>query len=227
MKLKPVLVSGTDTGVGKTKIACDLARALVQRGFSVGVMKPVETGCESSGTQLVPADALALRAASTCRAPLEIICPYRYREPLAPVAAAEADHAPSPDLGVIRNCFAVLAESHDVVLVEGAGGLAVPITWKENYADLALQLSLNLILVIGNRLGCINSTVLTLDYATRRGLRISGYALNDMNSQATPATATNAGVLQRLVSVECLGEVHFGCSLSTESLERIIASLCR
>jgi dethiobiotin synthetase len=226
MGLAAILVSGTDTAVGKTKITCDLARALMQRSIRVGVMKPVETGCEATGAQLAPADALALRAASGCQAPLETICPYRYRAQLAPAAAAEADRTAAPDFGVIRNCFAILADAHEIVLVEGAGGLAVPITWEKSYADLALELNLKLILVIGNRLGCINSAVLSFEYGDRRGLRLGGYILNDADPQSTLARETNAGSLRRLLRADCLGEVGYRQSLTAESVDRI-ASLSR
>jgi len=189
----------------------------------VGVMKPVETGCEALGANLAPADAIALRSSSGCKAPLDTICPYRYRTPLAPAAAAEIERAQSPDFEVIKERFDALTRAHEIVLVEGAGGLAVPITWEKNYADLALELNLTLILVVGNRLGCINSAVLSLDYAARRGLRIGGYILNDTDDHATPATETNADSLRRLLSAAFLGAVRYQKPLANESVERIIA----
>ncbi len=225
MKPAALLISGTDTEVGKTKIACDLAQALTKRGIRVGVMKPAETGCEFRDGQYEPVDALALRAASGCQTPLEIICPYRYRAPLAPAAAAEIEGAAPPDLAVVQRCFAVLADDHEIVLVEGAGGLAVPISWETNYADLAVRLELSVMLVVANRLGCINSAVLSIEYAELRGARVCGYVLNDARPAVTPATATNSASLRRLLRAECLGEVHHGHSLAQASVDRIAALL--
>jgi dethiobiotin synthetase len=108
------------------------------------------------------------------------------------------------------------------MLVEGAGGIAVPITWRENYADLALALDLELILVVANRLGCINSATLSLDYAARRGVIIKGYILNDVDAERSIAATTNARSLERLTSVPYLGEVHHGEAISTEMCRRVI-----
>ncbi len=152
------LISGTDTGVGKTTVGCGLAIGFRELGLRVGVMKPAETGCESQAGELIAADAIALRAAAATSDSLELICPYRYAIPLAPAAAAEAESCGAPDMAQIRNCYERLAATNDVMLVEGAGGLAVPITWGENYADLALALDLDLILVVNNRLGCLNGS---------------------------------------------------------------------
>src|SRR5713226_9244074 len=92
------LVTGTDTGVGKTTIACGLAFALSTRGMRVGVMKPVETGCQIAGDTLQPSDALALAAASSSPHPLTLICPYRYRAALAPAAAAKREGVEEPNI---------------------------------------------------------------------------------------------------------------------------------
>src|SRR5271170_2637 len=142
-----ILITGTDTGVGKTTVGCALAFALKARGLRVGVMKPVETGVEQA-----PMDAVALKAAAGSEHPLELICPFRYRLPLAPAAAAQAEGKPLPDLDRIKDSFSEIAASSDIVLVEGAGGLAVPITWDLNYADLARELDLEIVVVVANRL---------------------------------------------------------------------------
>ena len=197
------LITGTDTGVGKTTIACALAFALRVRGFRVGVMKPVETGVVQT-----PIDAEALKAASGSEHSLDVICPVRYKAPLAPAVAAELEGSPQPDMDLIARSFSEIAAASDVVLVEGAGGLAVPITWQKNYADLASELDLEIILVVANRLGCLNSTLLTLAYAAHRGLRVKGYILNQAEDDNSPAAATNADALRRLTAVPCLGSVR-------------------
>ena len=186
-------------------------------------MKPVETGCASRDGELIALDAIALQAAAQCGASIELICPYRYAAPLAPAAAAERDGLDHPDLRRIRSAFKQLARDSEVMLVEGAGGIAVPITWRENYADLALILELELILVVANRLGCLNSAVLSLDYAARRGVRIKGYVLNNAEPERSPASCTNADSLQHLTSVPCLGRVNHGETVPAEIYQRVIS----
>src|SRR5712692_10275146 len=95
------LISGTDTGVGKTTVGCGLAAGFRELGLRVGVMKPAETGCESHAGELIAADAIALRAAANTSDPLELISPYRYATPLAPAAAAEAEGRASVDMSQI------------------------------------------------------------------------------------------------------------------------------
>ncbi len=204
-----LLITGTDTGVGKTMVGCALAFALKVRGLRVGVMKPVETGCAPGTDGLQPADAIALRASASAGHPLEVICPYRYPSPLAPAAAAEIDGLAPPDPEQIRRLFERIAMDSDVVLVEGAGGIAVPLTWNFNYADLAATLDLGVILVVANRLGCLNSALLSIEYARSRHLRINGYILNDTEPLSSPATRSNAESLSRLTEVPALGSVRY------------------
>jgi dethiobiotin synthetase len=216
------LITGTDTGVGKTTLACALARAFRSSGMRVGVMKPAETGCAEVDGVLQPADAIALSGAADCSDPLELVCRYRYRAPLAPAAAAEADRSMPPELGRIAVAFERIVTGRDVVLVEGAGGIAVPLTWRENYADLAMRLGLEVIVVVANRLGCINATILTLDYAARRHLRLRGYVLNETAGEVSPAGRTNAASLARLTDVPCLGQLAFGASSAVQIARNLL-----
>jgi len=219
------LITGTDTGVGKTMVGCALSFALKVRGLRVGVMKPAETGCPQDADGLRPDDAIALRASALARHPLELICPYRYRSPLAPAAAAEIDRLEPPDPARIERIFEEIAADSDVVLVEGAGGIAVPLRWDFNYADLAVALGLDVILVVANRLGCLNSTILSLEYARNRRLRVRGYILNDVDPVSSPAGQTNAESLERLTDVPALGSVRYKEPLPFELVKRLLASL--
>ncbi|HUO05031.1 MAG TPA: dethiobiotin synthase [Candidatus Binataceae bacterium] len=216
------LITGTDTAVGKTTVGCALAYALRARGMRVGVMKPAETDCKEAEGTLEPADARALAAAASCAMPIDLICPYRYRSPLAPAAAAEIDRIAPPDLGEIKRCFDKIASESDTVLVEGAGGLTVPITWDTDYADLALRLNLELIVVIGNRLGCLNAAVLTLKYAAARGLNVAGYILCDVEPAESIASQTNEDSLRRLTSVRYLGRMRHREPLSKQIVEQLL-----
>jgi dethiobiotin synthetase len=217
------LVSGTDTGVGKTTIGCGLAAAFRLRGMRIGVMKPAETGCLAHDGELTALDAIALREAAESNDAIELVCPYRYETPLAPAAAAVIEGMEPPELRRIAAIYERLAADRDVMLVEGAGGLAVPITWRENYADLALALDLELILVVGNRLGCINATVLSLAYAAQRGVRIKGYILNDVETEYSPAVQTNARSLESLLPGRCLGLTKYKHPLPGEVCERVLS----
>jgi dethiobiotin synthetase len=188
-------------------------------------MKPAETGCESREGEFLALDALALRAAANSSDPIEVICPYRYATPLAPAAAAEIENRDAPDIAQIRRYYQQLAAANDLMLVEGAGGLAVPITWTENYADLALALDLDLILVVNNRLGCLNAAVLSLDYAAHRGLRIAGYILNDATPENSPASLTNATSMRRLTTIQCLGEIGHNAPVPPEMCRQLLSSI--
>lgn len=216
------LITGTDTAVGKTTVGCALGFAFRARGIRVGVMKPVETGCADVGGGLEPADALALATAAGSALPLELICPYRYRSRLAPAAAADIDHLPPPDLANIARCFREIAADSDAMLVESAGGIATPITWDANFADLASLLGLELIAVVGNRLGCLSSAMLTLKYAESRGLTVAGYILCDIEPVASPATETNEASLMRLTSAPYLGRMRYREPLAKAIVEALL-----
>lgn len=205
---RALMITGTDTGVGKTLLGCALAAAAKARGIRVGVMKPAETGCAAAHGELAPADAQALVCAASTELSLALVCPYRYPSPLAPACAAEVDGLPAPDPDKIERCFGEIAEQSALVIVEGAGGIAVPITWRFNYADLVLRLGLEVVLVVGNRLGCLNATILSVHYAKARNLNLRGYVLNDIEPAATAAAKTNAESLKRLVDVPYLGRIR-------------------
>jgi dethiobiotin synthetase len=195
-----VLVTGTDTGVGKTFVACALAHALRATGRSVAVMKPVETGVSGQ-----PEDAIALREAASDPAALDEICPYRLRAPLAPSVASRLERVPI-DLGRLEALVRRRLDAADVLIVEGAGGLLVPISDGVTYADLAARLNLPLLVVAANRLGTINHCALTARVAEVMGLDVLGIVL----SQPTPrddSTATNAETIAALTGLPILGEL--------------------
>jgi dethiobiotin synthetase len=203
-----VLITGTDTGVGKTFVACGLAALLRDFGYRVGVMKPAETGCAERDGELFPDDAVRLKEASGCDVPLEKICPYQLREPLAPsIAAARA--GVTIDIDRLMDVYDEISSGHDITLVEGAGGLMVPLLPSYTYADLAKVLKLPLIVVAANRLGAINHLLLTLEHASCKGLPVLGYVLNQLDSPLSLAAETNREVLANLSAAPCLSELPF------------------
>ncbi len=185
MAARGIFVTGTDTGVGKTIVAATLARLLRMNGVSVGVMKPVTSGCpEVSGT-LVSDDALLLcQAAGIVFS--DDVAPYRLREATAPAEAARCDSV-RIDFSVIKAAFDRVTAEYQYVIVEGAGGLMVPLSGGLLIADLARELGLPLLVVARPGLGTINHTVLTCFAAQQMGLRVAGVIVNGMPEDPGPA----------------------------------------
>ena len=203
-----IFITGTDTGVGKTFFTCALARWLKSYGYSVGVMKPVETGCVARDGALYPEDGWHLKEASGCVETVERICPYRLPEPLAPSIAAERAGL-KIDLDHLLSVFAEIKGVHDITLVEGAGGLMVPLMPSYTFADFARVAKLPVIVVAANKLGVINHLLLTLEHASCKGLTLLGYILNGITHEFSLAAQTNREVLLGLTGVPCLGELPF------------------
>ncbi len=212
---KGLFITGTDTGVGKTYFACGLAALLRDSGYRVGVMKPAETGCDAGDGRLVRQDAIALKAAAGCGIPLETICPYQFREPLAPSVAAEREGV-SIDVQRLMAVYYEISAACDITLVEGAGGLMVPLLPSYTYADFARVLKLPLIVVAPNKLGVINHLLLTLEHANCKGLRVLGYILNHLEPQRSPAAETNREALASLTAIPCAGELPYFDESATE-----------
>jgi dethiobiotin synthetase len=223
-----ILITGTDTGVGKTLVACGLAALLRDRGYRVGVMKPAETGCVEQDGKLIPEDAVRLKDASGCAEPIETICPYRLPEPLAPSLAAERAGV-RIDIDRLLEIYREISSKHDVTLVEGAGGLMVPLLPSFTYVDLARVMKLPVLVVAANKLGAINHLLLTLEHASCKGLTVLGYVLNRLSAESSLAAETNREALANLTGVPCLGEAPFvdgadaGKSFSLELLENEFA----
>jgi dethiobiotin synthetase len=204
-----LFVTGTDTGVGKTWIGCGLVRALRAAGRGVVVRKPAESGCESRNGVLFPADAAALRSAAGSDESLDRVCPVQLEEPLAPgVAAARAGVVIDPKT-IVREIAERAAET-DAVVVEGAGGLLVPLWDRYFYADLARDLDAHVLLVVGARLGAINQTLLTLEVAAARRLRVCGLVINHAHPSEDAATRTLEATLRELATVPVLASVRHG-----------------
>ena len=197
-----VFVTGTDTDVGKTVIACALARALRERGTDVGVMKPCETGVGEAGSL----DALALIEAGGSKDPLDEVCPLRFAMPAAPNVAAYDEGRPV-DLGRVRTAHAALAARHDFLIVEGAGGLLVPTDPPATMADLAAELRLPLLVVARAALGTINHTLLTLAEAERRGWPEAGVVISHSGGPLSAADEANCRHLRDALGPRLVGEV--------------------
>lgn len=197
-------ITGTDTGVGKTVVAAALATALREAGHDVGVMKPVATGCVRRREGLVSEDAEFLAKAADVKEALEEIAPVRLAEPLAPtVAAARAGVV--IDLAEVWAAWRRIRAAHDVLLVEGVGGILCPVTPTQTVADLARQFALPLLVVARSGLGTINHAALTVEAARRRGLAVTGIILNRYNHESPDlAEMTNPDEIQRVTGAPVL-----------------------
>jgi dethiobiotin synthetase len=197
MSARGVFITGTDTGVGKTVVACALVRAFRHQGLSVGVMKPVAAGSEPTPEGLRSADALALIAASGSERPYGEVNPYCFEPPISPhIAAKEA--MIQVDCNIIKHHYDVLASQTDRVVVEGAGGWFAPINDHQTMADLAWALSVPALVVVGLRLGCLNHAQLTRLAIEARGVSFAGWVASCVDP-AMARQEENLAALERLL----------------------------
>jgi len=204
--MSAILVTGTDTGVGKTMVTCAIASELTRKDISVGVYKPVETGCSHEHGRLFGADARRLRAAAGGRQSEASLAGYLFELAAAPLAAAR-NAGGVVDPSRLEEDIRAIDAAHDITLVEGAGGLLVPIAERFTYLDLARRLSLPVVVVVGSRLGCVNHALLTLTVLTNAGVPCVGYVLNRAAPRAedTPTAESNRDLIAEFSHVPCLG----------------------
>ncbi|MBI3087969.1 MAG: dethiobiotin synthase [Candidatus Omnitrophica bacterium] len=209
MPARGLFVTGTDTGVGKTLVTAALAAWCRAHGLDVGVMKPIASGGVRREGRWVSLDALVLSKVSGAVDPLPLVNPVCYREPLAPYAAALRSRRPVDWPRAIR-AFKALAARHPFVLVEGIGGLLVPLTRRRTVADFIRAMRLPVVVVSRLRLGTLNHTLLTVAQAQGAGLQVRGVILNAVEPPASSAGArlaerTNPAVLRACLPVPVLG----------------------
>lgn len=200
---KGIFITGTDTGIGKTVVAAGLAMALKQRGVRVGVMKPIATGCIGDGRLISPDAVYLFEAAQNEYAPLT--SPVRFRNPVAPSIASIYEQK-EVDLNLIRRAYRQLQKHYDYLIVEGIGGMLVPI--KNNYlvANLIREMDLPILIVSHVSLGAINHTLLTVDSALIRGFFIKGIIFNRAPLiNYSLAELTNPRVIHELTGLPVLG----------------------
>jgi len=191
-----LFVTATDTGVGKTWVACALARAAARRGLRVAAMKPCETGDGDDGARLIEAAGRALDP--------ELARPYQFHLPASPEVAARAEGS-VVDVARIEAAFARLTRDADFTIVEGAGGLLVPVAPGVLMADLARRLALPLLIVARAALGTVNHTLLTIEAARARQLPIAGVVLCRAVETAGPEEPTNPEAIAAWGHVPILG----------------------
>lgn len=198
-------ITGTDTGVGKTFVTCALLHNLREQGIAAIGMKPIAAGADPTPDGLRNDDIEALRAASGIPLVSDDLNCYLLAEPVAPHIAA-ASEGIDIDLDVIRLRFDQLAELADVVLVEGVGGFIVPLGDDIDTADLAADLDLPVILVVGMRLGCLNHALLTQAAIVARGLTLAGWVANQIDRDMAEFDA-NVEALEERIRAPLLGVI--------------------
>lgn len=202
-----LFVTGTDTGIGKTLVACALLRSFAVSGLRAVGMKPVATGCRADALDRANEDIAMLVAASNIRAPVELINPYCFAPPIAPhLATQQAGTVIS--LERIGECYRSLAGLADRVVVEGAGGLLVPLGAAQDFGDLVLRLELSIVLVVGMRLGCLNHALLTAQAVRHRGLPFAGWVANRIEPHM-PFFEENLQTLKDRLAAPLIGVVPF------------------
>lgn len=194
--MRGLFVTATDTGVGKTEVACALVAGARARGLDAVGMKPAQSGVVPGE----PSDAERLLAASGGSEPLDAVCPYSLSAPLAPAVAARLEGR-EISLASILEAARALAARHEALVVEGAGGLLAPLTDRETFADLAAALGLPVLVVARAGLGTVSHTALTVEALRRRSLAVAGVVLNRTSPEDDPSVPWNAGEIARLTGV--------------------------
>lgn len=194
-----LFITGTDTGIGKTIVTAALAMALKKKGVNVGVMKPLQSGPDGDADMLMEAAGVSDERSLTV--------PYELKEPVAPTLAARLENV-EIDLHIIKDAYHQLSNKHEVMLVEGAGGIMVPIIekGKESYlfSDLAADLNLKTIIVARAGLGTVNHTLLTIDHARSKGLDTVGVIINGYSQYPSLSEKNNPQMIESLSGVPVL-----------------------
>jgi len=230
MAAQGFFITGTDTGVGKTVVTACLLSLYRKHRLNVGVMKPIETGVDPECSSSANSDAKFLMEIAQCSDPLPHVCPVRLKTAASPYQAAKMENR-SIDLDSIIETFGLLADKYENLLVEGVGGLLVPIQSNYLVCDLIRDLGLPLLVVSRNALGTLNHTLLTLRAAQWEGISVRGVILNRMEPGGKDAIEEgHAGIITELSGVPVLGEIPFLGNISEKSftgdlLDRLEESL--
>ena len=202
--VKGIFITGTDTGVGKTVVAATIARLLRDSGVNVGVMKPVTSGCVELEGKLLSEDAELLKWAADCDYTDQDVTPFLLKEPLAPSVAASREGV-RIDFATIKDAYDRLSARHDFMIVEGAGGLMVPLVGGMLIADLINYLKLPIIVTTRPNLGTVNHTHLTTFAATQLGIQVKGIVINSYPDTPDAAEEYAPHLLASLCGASILG----------------------
>jgi dethiobiotin synthetase len=229
---KGIFITGTDTAVGKTFVAAGLVRAFKEKGFNVCPMKPVESGCRVRKGKLIPSDTLKLITAADVNEAVDLINPYRFRQPLAPSVAAELEGV-KINRKTIFSAYNRLSKKYDLTIVEGAGGIMVPVYRTYLFLDLINDLRLPVVVVSRPGLGTINHTLLTIEAARARRIEVAGVIINcSTRGGIDISVKSNPDVIEKVGGAPVLGIIPYRKKPETDNksiflmiAERILSRL--
>ncbi len=223
-KQQRIFIAGTDTAVGKTYCCVGLLRAFASQGYSTLGLKLIASGCEKNEAgALRNDDALQLIDAASEKLAYAMINPYALEEPIAPHLAAKKSNLHLSAAEMIKHSRSIFKKNIDIILLEGAGGLKVPLNDTETYADYIQQLKLPVILIVGMRLGCINHTLLTAAVMQQMGIPLLGWFANEINTDM-PMFAENIDTIHQFMSAPLLGVVRAQEAIPMATLSGILFS---
>jgi len=212
-------ITGTDTDIGKTVVTACLIKLFKSQEIDVGVMKPIETGVDPACNSSANSDAKFLMEVSGNTDPVDKVCPYRFKTPASPYQAAKIAGKEILPATIIEN-LKTLESHHNLMLIEGVGGLLVPITNRYNVANLVLEIGLPLIIVSSIRLGTLNHTLLTINAAQQYGLKIKGIILNQKeNHTLDPIEKQQDKLIKELSGIPILGVCPYIKEISPEGIQ--------
>jgi dethiobiotin synthetase len=207
--VKGIFITGTDTEIGKTTIATSLASLSRNNGCDVGVMKPFATGERAYSTKYKSKDSALLAKAAQVNDPDEEINPFFYSVPTAPFTASKIQSEKEPSVEDALRIYRKLAAKHDFMIVEGIGGIMVPLTKKQYVADFAKLLGLPIVIIAGSKLGTINHTLLTVKVCRDFGLNMLGIIINGMPQGASSLKRQTIETIRELSNIRILSIIPF------------------
>jgi dethiobiotin synthetase len=214
---KGLFITATDTGAGKTLVSGAIAKIISQGGKTVGVFKPIATGCKKVRRKFVSEDAEFLRHCCGGKLPADEITPIKYKIPASPLACEKAEKK-KVDLKKIFTAYRQICRNSDFVIAEGIGGVKVPLTDGFDVLDLAEALKLPVVIVARAQLGTINHTLLTIEAVRRRGLLLAGVVINGYDEKTKDyAEKSNAEIIKKLGKVKILAVVPYDKKSSVEN----------
>ena len=219
--MKGLFITGTDTDVGKTYIACLIAAELKSKGINVIPKKPVESGCELINGNLYPNDAALLLKASQSDLSLDNVCPFRFEAAISPARAAKINNQKIQLNELISICTANNNSENDFIITEGAGGFYSPLCEDGLNADLAEKLNLPILLVANDKLGCINHILLSLEAISARQLSVAAIVLNQCDAHTSHNETNNLEDLLEISNHYVTTIKHNATSIPEELISRL------
>lgn len=220
--MRGLFVTGTDTGIGKTRVSAGLLRALTQAGHKTVGMKPIASGADMTRGGLRNDDALELQKAASLKRDYALVNPYCFAPAIAPHIAA-LDAQVEISLDVIRSAYAELCQGADAVVVEGVGGWQVPLSPSLELPDLAREFGLPVVLVVGLRLGCLNHAQLTARAIRADGLELAGWVASAIDP-AFQRPEANLATLAAGLQAPLLGHLPYAPKARADEVAALLKS---